>query len=158
MYLFLLSSCVNRCSDLQLHSQIPERMCKEDKGGKSFPLSFPEHVTPCPNPPGVHSTYPAALQYLQLSPGKRFLFSEVCEQSCCRASQHCYHPFSSSPWHFALTKGRGTMWAWLVPAGQDDCFSVSNILGWETRMFLWNQSSENLWWTFRNRKAKTELV
>lgn len=86
MYLFLLSRCVNRYGDLQLYNWIPEKMCKEDKGAKSFPLSSPEHVAGCPNPQGVHVTYPAALWDLmarlggdcpgpaaptyQLSPGK----------------------------------------------------------------------------------------
>lgn len=56
MYLFLLSRCVNRYTDLCLYSQIPGQMCKDDKGAKSFPLSSPECVTGCLNPQGVPAT------------------------------------------------------------------------------------------------------
>lgn len=35
-------------TDLCLYSQIPEKMCKDDKGAKSFPLSSPECVTGIP--------------------------------------------------------------------------------------------------------------
>lgn len=97
-------------------------MCKEDKGAKSFPSSSPEHVTGCHNPQGVPATYSSTPQDLMdglgrerpgagspYAPGEswqrgRLPFPEVCEQSCCRASQHPYQLSPSNPWHFAQSK------------------------------------------------------
>lgn len=78
MCFFLPSRCVNRYTDLQLCSQIPEQMYKEDKGAKSFPLSSLDNAKACSNPHDACATFLAALQdpvaelekKSQVSPGK----------------------------------------------------------------------------------------